>query len=113
MLTEVIKQTKTYQTFIKYSIGLIPPKKSIGKGSQGKKLTVTPKPVSVEVFDESEPEPARRQSGSRRMSKKKVSISADDNIIPEPDIVTESDPEPGRRRPSGIAFRDASSVSKK
>ncbi|GKA42632.1 hypothetical protein Tco_0735292 [Tanacetum coccineum] len=80
------------------------------------------------------------------MAKKKVSISADDNIIPEPDValelaksmslakaeekeaarrvyanheqlVTESDPEPARRstrrRPSGIAFRDPSSVSKK
>ncbi|GJZ25525.1 hypothetical protein Tco_0569778 [Tanacetum coccineum] len=79
---------------------------------------------------------------SCRVIKKKVSISTDDNIIPEPDvalelgksmslseaaeeevarqvyatherIVIESDPEPARRRPSGIAFRDTSSVSKK
>ncbi|GKA26591.1 hypothetical protein Tco_0712700 [Tanacetum coccineum] len=100
------------------------PKKSKGKGSQGKQQPAT--------------------------SKKKVSIYVDDNIIPEPDValglrksisltkaeeeeaarrvhatherlVSESD-EPfdkptnrptGRRRPSGISFRDTSSVSKK
>ncbi|GKC83389.1 hypothetical protein Tco_1139106 [Tanacetum coccineum] len=45
----------------------------------------------------------------RRKSKKKVSISADEIIIPEPDVALEST----RRRPSGIAFRDTSSVSKK
>ncbi|GKD70915.1 hypothetical protein Tco_1325005 [Tanacetum coccineum] len=95
--------------FIKYSTSLLPPKKS---------------------------------RGSRRVIKKKVSISADDNIIPEPDvalelgkslslteaaeeeaarqvhatherIVIESDLEPARRRPSGIAFRDTSRLSKK
>ncbi|GJU00283.1 hypothetical protein Tco_1110621 [Tanacetum coccineum] len=66
--------------------GLIPPKKSRGKGSQGKKSDVTPKPTSVKVFDESDLEPTRRQTGSRRMSKKKVLIFADDNIILEPDV---------------------------
>ncbi|GKB46861.1 hypothetical protein Tco_0897614, partial [Tanacetum coccineum] len=66
MLTDEIKQSETYQTFIKYSTGLIPPKKSRGKGSQGKKLAVTPKPASVEVCDESDPEPAKRQTGNRR-----------------------------------------------
>ncbi|GJW87350.1 hypothetical protein Tco_0162690 [Tanacetum coccineum] len=78
----------------------------------------------------------------KRVIKKKVSISAYNNIIPEPDvtlefgksmsltkaaeeevarqvyatherIVTEYDPEPARRRPSGIAFKDTSSMSKK
>ncbi|GJX94450.1 glycosyl transferase, family 14 protein, partial [Tanacetum coccineum] len=84
----------------------------------------------------------RDNMSSSRVIKKKVSISAKENIIPEPAvvlelgksmslteaaeeesarlvhatherIVTESDPEPARRRPSGIAFRDTSSVSKK
>nr|GEY81695.1 hypothetical protein [Tanacetum cinerariifolium] len=79
---------------------------------------------------------------SRRVIKKKVIISADDNFIPEPNvalelgksmsstkdteeeatwqvhathkrIVTESDSELARRRPSGITFRETSSVSKK
>ncbi|GJV66983.1 hypothetical protein Tco_1482492 [Tanacetum coccineum] len=86
MLTDEIKQSETYQMFIKYSSGLIPSKKSRGKGSQGKKSDVTPKPASVEVSDESNLEPTRRQTSSGRMSKKKVSIFTDDNIILEPDV---------------------------
>ncbi|GJV21739.1 hypothetical protein Tco_1370759 [Tanacetum coccineum] len=142
MLTDNIKQSETYKMFIKYSTGLIPPKKTRGKGSQGKKAVVSSKPASVEVSDESDSEAARKQTSSRRVIKKKVSISVEDNIILEPDvalelgksmslieaveeeaarpvhatherIVTEFDPEPARRRPSGIAFRDTSSVSKK
>ncbi|GKF07501.1 hypothetical protein Tco_0041725, partial [Tanacetum coccineum] len=60
-----------------------------GKGSQGKKSAITLKPTSVEVSDESDVEPAKRQIGRKIMSKKKVSISADDNIIPEPYIALE------------------------
>ncbi|GKA12715.1 hypothetical protein Tco_0692261 [Tanacetum coccineum] len=115
--------------FIKYFRGLIPPKKTKGKGSQGKKVAVTQKPASVEVSDEFYSELARKQTGSRRVIKKKVSISAEDNIILEPYVtlelgkfmslteaieeeaarqllathernVTESDPEPARRRQS-------------
>ncbi|GJU17873.1 hypothetical protein Tco_1145839 [Tanacetum coccineum] len=37
-LNDTIKRSKTYQMFIKYSTGWIPPKKSKGKGSQGKKI---------------------------------------------------------------------------
>ncbi|GJU18941.1 hypothetical protein Tco_1146907 [Tanacetum coccineum] len=89
MLTDAIKQSETYKAFISYSIGLVPLKKTRGKGSKGKKSTITPKPTSVEVSDEFEPEPARRQTGGRRMSKKKVSIFIDDNIIPELDVSLE------------------------
>ncbi|GKA12920.1 hypothetical protein Tco_0692466 [Tanacetum coccineum] len=63
MLTEEIKQSKTYHTLIALSTGLIPPKKTRGKGSKGKKQAVIPK--------------------------KKGLISADDNIIPEPDVAFE------------------------
>ncbi|GJW56351.1 hypothetical protein Tco_0103082 [Tanacetum coccineum] len=66
MLTEEIRQLEAYQTFIKYSTSLIPLKKSRGKGSQGKKQAVTPKPASVKVSDEFDPEPAKRKIGSRR-----------------------------------------------
>nr|GEW39052.1 retrovirus-related Pol polyprotein from transposon TNT 1-94 [Tanacetum cinerariifolium] len=38
MLNDKIKQSESYQMFLKYSTGLIPPKKSRGKGSQGKKI---------------------------------------------------------------------------
>ncbi|GKE42514.1 hypothetical protein Tco_1469798, partial [Tanacetum coccineum] len=90
----------------------------------------------------SDPELARKQTASRRVVKKKFTITADDNIIPEPDvalelgksislteaakeeaarqvhatharIVTKSIPKPARRKPSCIAFRDTSSVSKR
>ncbi|GJU26673.1 hypothetical protein Tco_1165294 [Tanacetum coccineum] len=58
-----IKQSKTYQTFIALSTGLIPLKKSKGKGSKASKATITPK--------------------------KKSLLIADDNIIPEPDVALE------------------------
>ncbi|GKE69564.1 hypothetical protein Tco_1527636 [Tanacetum coccineum] len=88
MLTEGIKQSESYQMYIKYSTGLIPPKKRRGKGSQGKKTADTPE-SAVDVFKESDSEPARKQTGSKRVIKKKVSISADDNIIPEPGVSLE------------------------
>nr|GEX86024.1 hypothetical protein [Tanacetum cinerariifolium] len=50
--------------FLKYSTNLIPLKKSRGKGSQGKK-TANISQESVDVFDESEPEPAKKKTGSR------------------------------------------------
>ncbi|GJV65306.1 retrovirus-related pol polyprotein from transposon TNT 1-94 [Tanacetum coccineum] len=137
----VIKQSESYQMFIKNCIGQIPPKKSRGKGSQGKK-TIDTSEADVEVSEEFDSEPTRNQTSSRRVIKKKVIISVDDNIIPEPDIalelgksislteaikeeaarqvhathariMTKSVPEPVGRRPSGIVFRDTSSVSKK
>ncbi|GJT97733.1 hypothetical protein Tco_1093251, partial [Tanacetum coccineum] len=120
--------------FIKYSTGQIPPKKSRGKGSQGKK-TVDTLVTDVDVFEESETEPARKKTASRRMVKKKDIISANDNIILDPDvalelgksislteakeeeaarqvyatharIMTESVPETARRRPSGKVTSD-------
>ncbi|GJT31389.1 hypothetical protein Tco_0911664 [Tanacetum coccineum] len=143
MLNNEIIQSESYKMFILYSTGQIPPKKSRGKGSQGKKTADTTE-ESVEVSDESDPEPLiRRKTSRRKVVKKKASISVDDNIIPEPDIalelgksislaeaeeeaaarevhdthariMTESVPEPARTiRQSSIAFRDTSSVSKK
>ncbi|GJS20479.1 hypothetical protein Tco_0449111 [Tanacetum coccineum] len=143
MLNNKIIQLESYKMFILYSTGQIPPKKSRGKGSQGKKTADTTE-ESVDVSDESDPEPLiRRKTSRRKVVKKKATISVDDNIIPEPDIalelgksislaeaeeeaaarevhdthariVTESVPEPARTiRQSSIAFRDTSSVSKK
>ncbi|GJQ89059.1 hypothetical protein Tco_0000198 [Tanacetum coccineum] len=63
MLTDEIKQSEAYQAFIAYSTCLIPPKKTGGKGSQGKKQTIT--------------------------QKKKSSISAEENIILEADVALE------------------------
>ncbi|GKE08614.1 hypothetical protein Tco_1412165 [Tanacetum coccineum] len=132
MLTEAIKQSESYQMFIAYSTGQIPPKKNRGKGSQRKK-TADDSQETVDVSEESEPEPepAKRKTSSKRKVKKKVTLSADDNIIyDDPDtalelgksisktkaeeaeaarqvhatharIVTESVPEPTKRRKSG------------
>ncbi|GKE70037.1 hypothetical protein Tco_1528109 [Tanacetum coccineum] len=122
--------------FIKYFTSQIPPKKSRGKGSQGKKTTDTHE-VDVVVSEEYDPEPARKKTSSKRRVKKKVTLSANDNIISDdPDtvlelgksisktkaeeaeavrqvhatharIVTESVPEPTRRIKSGKVTSDS------
>ncbi|GJT45676.1 hypothetical protein Tco_0954391 [Tanacetum coccineum] len=77
--------------FIKYSAGQIRPKKSNGKGSQGKK-TADDSQETVDVSKESEPEPksVKRKTSSKRRVKKKVALSANDNIISDdPDAALE------------------------
>nr|GEY59614.1 hypothetical protein [Tanacetum cinerariifolium] len=115
--------------------------KSRGKGSQGKKTADT-HVADVDVFEESNSEPAKKKTATRRTVKKKVIISAADNIIPNLDvalelgksisltkaeqveaakkvhatharIVTESFLESVRRRPTGISIRDTPQVLKK
>nr|GEU50229.1 hypothetical protein [Tanacetum cinerariifolium] len=91
MLTEAIKQLESYKMFVKYSTSQILPKKSRGKGLQGKK-TVDGSQETVEVFEESKPElePARKKTSSKRRVKKKVALSTDDNIIyDDPDAALE------------------------
>ncbi|GJY80577.1 hypothetical protein Tco_0493328 [Tanacetum coccineum] len=130
----VIIQSESYKRFILYSTGQIPPKKSRGKGSQGKK-SADPTEESVDMSDESKSKPLIRRKTSSRRVKKKATISVDDNIVPEPDItlelgkyislteaeeeavarqvhathariVSESVPEPARRRWSDIAISE-------
>ncbi|GKE79213.1 hypothetical protein Tco_1545333, partial [Tanacetum coccineum] len=74
--------------FIKYSNSQTPPKKSRGKGSQGKKTADT-LVADVDVFKEFDSEPTRKRTASRRVIKKKVTISAADNIITDPDVALE------------------------
>ncbi|GKA94039.1 hypothetical protein Tco_0816025, partial [Tanacetum coccineum] len=93
MLNDAIKQSESYHMFIKYSTGLIPPKKSRGKGSQRKK-TADDSQETVDVSEESEPEPepepVKRKIASRRVVKKKVTFFAYDNIIfDDPDAALE------------------------
>nr|GEV61612.1 hypothetical protein [Tanacetum cinerariifolium] len=45
--------------------------------------------VDVSKKSEPEPEPVKRKTASRRVVKKKVTISVDDNIIPDPDVALE------------------------
>ncbi|GJZ14966.1 hypothetical protein Tco_0550643 [Tanacetum coccineum] len=77
--------------FIKYLTHQIPPKKSKGKGSKGRKI-VDDSQETVDVSEESEPEPepAKIKTSSKRRVKKKVTLSADDNIISDdPDVALE------------------------
>nr|GEY21503.1 hypothetical protein [Tanacetum cinerariifolium] len=62
--------------------------KSRGKRSQGKKTVDTPVD-EVEMSEESEIERAKMRTTSKRRAKKKVTISSEDNIIPNPDIALE------------------------
>ncbi|GKB22443.1 integrase, catalytic region, zinc finger, CCHC-type containing protein [Tanacetum coccineum] len=60
-----------------------------GKGSKGKK-TVDESQETVDVSEESEPEPAKKKTSAKRRVKKKVSLSVDDNIISDdPDAALE------------------------
>ncbi|GKE61956.1 hypothetical protein Tco_1512323, partial [Tanacetum coccineum] len=91
MLTDAIKRSKSYQMFIKYSTNQILPKKSRGKGSKGRKA-VDDSQETVDISEESEPkpEPAKKKTASRRVVKKKITLSADDNIISDdPDAALE------------------------
>ncbi|GJY16851.1 retrovirus-related pol polyprotein from transposon TNT 1-94 [Tanacetum coccineum] len=82
MLTDAIKRSVSYQKFIKYSTNQIPPKKSKGKGSKGKK-TGDESQETIDVSEEykPEPKPAKKKTSSKRRVKKKLTLSADDNII--------------------------------
>nr|GEU41475.1 hypothetical protein [Tanacetum cinerariifolium] len=85
-----IKQSESYQMFIKYSTGQIFPKKSRGNGSQRKK-TADDSQETVDVSEESEhePKPVNRKTASRRVVKKKVIIFVIDNIILDLDVSLE------------------------
>ncbi|GJT15750.1 hypothetical protein Tco_0874456 [Tanacetum coccineum] len=88
MLNDAIKRLESYQMFLKYLTGQIPPKKSRGKGSQGNKTADT-LVADVNVSKEFDLEPARKRTTSRRVVKKNTIISAADNIIPDPDVALE------------------------
>ncbi|GJS79957.1 hypothetical protein Tco_0729838 [Tanacetum coccineum] len=84
---------ESYQMFIKYLTNQILPKKSRGKGLKGRKA-VDDSQETVDVSEESEPElepeHAKKKIASRRVVKKKVTLSVDDNIIfDDPDAALE------------------------
>ncbi|GJS20822.1 hypothetical protein Tco_0449454 [Tanacetum coccineum] len=91
MLNNEIIQLESYKMFILHSTGQIPPKKSRGKGSQWKK-TADLTEESVDVSDnltKAEEEAAARQVHATHAR-----------------IVSESVPEPARRRRSDIAISE-------
>ncbi|GJV41951.1 hypothetical protein Tco_1420391 [Tanacetum coccineum] len=131
ILTDEIKKSEAYKAFIAYSTGSIPQKKTKGKGSQGKKQTVTPKKKNfISADDNIIPDHDVALELGKSISKIEAEISEEEKHLHEtyerlvtakPTSIDESDgsdSEPanrptGRRRPSGIAFKDTSSVSKK
>nr|GEY82520.1 hypothetical protein [Tanacetum cinerariifolium] len=86
---------------------------AIGKGSQGKKSAVSPKPVSVKVSGESNVKPAKRQLGEEECQRRKFQYQLMTTSFENQMSLWKSDLKPTRRRPSGITFRDNLSVSKK
>ncbi|GJZ52631.1 hypothetical protein Tco_0607146 [Tanacetum coccineum] len=77
LVTDDIRNSEAYNTFIALSTGLIPPKKGRGKGAQGTKATVIPKKAIVaskkkrlkkkeSSGDESDAEPANRPTCIRK-----------------------------------------------
>ncbi|GJS60830.1 hypothetical protein Tco_0655614 [Tanacetum coccineum] len=109
MLNDAIKQSESYQMFIKYSTGQIPLKKSRDKGSQRKK-TVDDSQETVDVSEESEPEPkpVKRKTASKSISKTEAeeAEAARQVHATHARIVTESIPKPTRRRKSGKVTSD-------
>ncbi|GJW43243.1 hypothetical protein Tco_0072042 [Tanacetum coccineum] len=69
MLTEEIKRSESYQMFYKYSTGQIPLKKS--------------------RESEPKPKPVKKRTSSKKRVKKIATISAEDNIIPDPNVALE------------------------
>ncbi|GKC52388.1 hypothetical protein Tco_1075133, partial [Tanacetum coccineum] len=87
-----LSQISSFNTIIQSKM-MIPPKKSRSKGSQRKK-TADDSQETVDVSEESEPklESVKRNTSSKRRVKKKVTLSADDNIIcDDPDTALELD----------------------
>ncbi|GJU84295.1 hypothetical protein Tco_1291841 [Tanacetum coccineum] len=97
----------TVLNHIRCSSNQIPPKKSRGKGSKGKKTAdESQETVNVSEDSEPEPEPAKKKTSSKRRVKKKVTLSVDDKIITYDldaalEIVTESVSESAKKKSSG------------
>ncbi|GKC36516.1 hypothetical protein Tco_1048900 [Tanacetum coccineum] len=104
ILTETIKQSKSYQMFIKYSTGRILPNKSRGKGSQRKKTTDDSQ-ETIDVSEESEPKPesVKRKTSGNSISQTKVEEveGARQVHATHARIVTKSVPESTKKKSGG------------
>ncbi|GJS55025.1 hypothetical protein Tco_0628387 [Tanacetum coccineum] len=81
LVTNDIQNSEAYKTFISISTCLIHLKKGKGKGAQGTKETVTPKKATTAP---KKTLPKKKES-KKKVSKKQSSITADDNILQDPD----------------------------
>nr|GEW46480.1 hypothetical protein [Tanacetum cinerariifolium] len=119
MLNDATKHLESYRMFIKYSKNQIPPKKSRGKCSKGKK-TVEESQETINIFKESkpEPEPTKKKTSSKRTVKKKVTLSTDEKIIfDDPDAALEIMTKSAKKKSSGrssnnVVIQDTPSAPK-
>ncbi|GJX29137.1 hypothetical protein Tco_0237216 [Tanacetum coccineum] len=81
MLTNDTKQSEAYKVFIGYSIGLIPPKKSRGKGSQGKKPTGRRRPSGVAFKDTLNISKKKSLDRSQKLKGTSITLEAPDESI--------------------------------
>ncbi|GKB66564.1 hypothetical protein Tco_0927976, partial [Tanacetum coccineum] len=68
---------------------------------------------TVDISEESEPElePVKKKTDSRRVVKKKFTVFADDNIIPDPDVALELE-KTGSRSSRSVVIQDTPSAPK-
>nr|GFA96852.1 hypothetical protein [Tanacetum cinerariifolium] len=110
--------------FIKYSTGQISPKKIRGRGSLGKK-TINVSQETVDVSEESEPEPAKKRTANNALelgksisiTKAKEEEAARQVHATHARIVTESVTEPAKKKTSSkstrsVVIQDTPSVPK-
>ncbi|GJT69527.1 hypothetical protein Tco_1028813 [Tanacetum coccineum] len=132
MLTNAIKQLEAYKEFIDYSTGLVPPKKTRGKGSKGKQQEVTTKNKTIITIDNNiivdAPDVAFELGKS--ISKTDVEIADETrrvyethaHLVTEKTASEEASKESGgelahrvigRRRTRGVTIRDTPTISNK
>ncbi|GJV74089.1 hypothetical protein Tco_1494084 [Tanacetum coccineum] len=109
MLTDAIKHSESYHMF---STNQIPPKKSRGKGSKGKK-TADESQETIDVSEESEPEPepAKKKTSTKSISQTEAEEAEAARKVhaTHARIVTESVPESAKKK-SGGRKQEASDI---
>ncbi|GKA84499.1 hypothetical protein Tco_0806094 [Tanacetum coccineum] len=104
ILTDAIKRLESYHMFIKYSTNQIPPKKSRGEGSKGKKTAKeSQETVGVSEESEPEPEPAKKKTSAKSISQTEAEEAEASRKVHATDarIVTESVPESAKKKSGG------------
>ncbi|GKD95646.1 hypothetical protein Tco_1379543 [Tanacetum coccineum] len=113
MLTDGIKQLESYYMFIKYSTVVIPSRIAEAKAYKGRSLQILLKKLLMYLKNQT-----LNLLENELLAEECLTEAAEEEAVRQVHatharIVTESVLEPARRRPSGIAFRDTSGVSKK
>nr|GEU48363.1 copia protein [Tanacetum cinerariifolium] len=110
ILLKFVRICEDYQEY-RLPIPDIPPKKSKGKGSKDRKTgDDSQETIDVSKVFEHEPEPVKKKTTSKRVVKKKATLSADDNIIYDDhdatfEIVTEFVLESAKKKSGGRSSR--------